>query len=546
MKNMIRNMRLSRKLSVAPATVAIFMVLLGIVAYGGLAKQNAALDDIFHNRFQRYQNSAVIVKDIASVHANIYKVISWANAKYEASKIDDLGKEQIEVLKRTGEIVQKSLQEKGITDEERKAYQEVSTNFAGYLESGSSAIDLASTDLNTATMFMDTADNKFKILYKSLQDLLQLEEKLSKSRYESSVRDYQYVIVIFGIVLITAFVLAIAVSILINRMIAHQIKETILITRKVAEGDLTGEIEVLSSDEIGQLAETMKNMVARLRSVIGETKSAANSVAAAGDHLSASSKQMSQGMLVQSGKASQIAAASEEMSQTILDMARNSAQMAGSASEAADMAKKGHDIVSRSVGEVNAIAQTVNESSGLMASLGERSRQIGDIVGAIKDIADQTNLLALNAAIEAARAGDQGRGFAVVADEVRKLAERTTKATSEIGEMIGAIQTEVERAVDSMADGTKRVESGVSFVGQAGDALGSIVGSIESLQTLVQQVASATEEMSTTAETISGDIASIADVAKQTSTESDQMVYSANDLTKLSSGLQGVVSQFKI
>jgi methyl-accepting chemotaxis protein len=546
MKNMIRNMRLSRKLSVAPATVAIFMVLLGIVAYGGLAKQNAALDDIFHNRFQRYQNSAVIVKDIASVHANIYKVISWANAKYEASKIDDLGKEQIEVLKRTGEIVQKSLQEKGITDEERKAYQEVSTNFAGYLESGSSAIDLASTDLNTATMFMDTADNKFKILYKSLQDLLQLEEKLSKSRYESSVRDYQYVIVIFGIVLITAFVLAIAVSILINRMIAHQIKETILITRKVAEGDLTGEIEVLSSDEIGQLAETMKNMVARLRSVIGETKSAANSVASAGDHLSASSKQMSQGMLVQSGKASQIAAASEEMSQTILDMARNSAQMAGSASEAADMAKKGHDIVSRSVGEVNAIAQTVNESSGLMASLGERSRQIGDIVGAIKDIADQTNLLALNAAIEAARAGDQGRGFAVVADEVRKLAERTTKATSEIGEMIGAIQTEVERAVDSMADGTKRVESGVSFVGQAGDALGSIVGSIESLQTLVQQVASATEEMSTTAETISGDIASIADVAKQTSTESDQMVYSANDLTKLSSGLQGVVSQFKI
>jgi methyl-accepting chemotaxis protein len=546
MKNMIRNMRLSRKLSVAPATVAIFMVLLGIVAYGGLAKQNAALDDIFHNRFQRYQNSAVIVKDIASVHANIYKVISWANAKYEASKIDDLGKEQIEVLKRTGEIVQKSLQEKGITDEERKAYQEVSTNFAGYLESGSSAIDLASTDLNTATMFMDTADNKFKILYKSLQDLLQLEEKLSKSRYESSVRDYQYVIVIFGIVLITAFVLAIAVSILINRMIAHQIKETILITRKVAEGDLTGEIEVLSSDEIGQLSETMKNMVARLRSVIGETKSAANSVAAAGDHLSASSKQMSQGMLVQSGKASQIAAASEEMSQTILDMARNSAQMAGSASEAADMAKKGHDIVSRSVGEVNAIAQTVNESSGLMASLGERSRQIGDIVGAIKDIADQTNLLALNAAIEAARAGDQGRGFAVVADEVRKLAERTTKATSEIGEMIGAIQTEVERAVDSMADGTKRVESGVSFVGQAGDALGSIVGSIESLQTLVQQVASATEEMSTTAETISGDIASIADVAKQTSTESDQMVYSANDLTKLSSGLQGVVSQFKI
>lgn len=546
MKNMLRNLRLSRKLLVAPATVAIFMLLLGVVSYLGLLKQSTALDDIFHNRFQRYQISATIVKDLASVHANIYKIISWANAKYDEKKIDALGRTQMEILGKTEQAIQKNLQEKGITDEEKKAYQAVSVSYAAYKEAGSSAIDLAGSDLNMATMYMETADNKFQILFKSMQDLLQIEEKLAQIRYAASVRGYQSTLVIFSIVLILAVILAIAVSTLINRMIGHQISETIAATKRVAEGDLTGEIEVLSTDELGQLSEAMKTMVATLRAAIGETASAASNIASAGQHLSASSGQMSRGMALQSEKATQIATSSEEMSQTIIDIAKNSSHMAGSASEAADMAKKGHDIVSRSIGEVNAIAQTVNESSSLMASLGMRSQQIGDIVGVIKDIADQTNLLALNAAIEAARAGEQGRGFAVVADEVRKLAERTTKATSEIGQMIGAIQGEVEKAVTNMADGTRRVESGVSFVSQAGDSLKSIVHSIESLQSLVQQVASATEEMSTTSEMISGDITAVADVARQTSSESDRITHSSEDLAKLSSDLQRVVRQFKL
>ncbi len=164
----------------------------------------------------------------------------------------------------------------------------------------------------------------------------------------------------------------------------------------------------------------------------------------------------------------------------------------------------------------------------------------------INDIADQTNLLALNAAIEAARAGEQGRGFAVVADEVRKLAERTGKATSEIGEMIGSIQTEVDSAITAMKETSGKVEAGLKFSTEAGQQLQGIVSSVEGLQSMVQQIASATEEMSSTSEAISGDIQAIAAGAGEISNGSGQIAQSSSELARLSGELKSIVDQFRV
>jgi len=317
------------------------------------------------------------------------------------------------------------------------------------------------------------------------------------------------------------------------------------IVQKVADGDL--HITIDYNEKYGNsLLANMKIMVEKLKKVLGDVKSTADNLASASQELSASAEQMSRGVSEQSGRASQIATASTEMSQTIVDVAKNSSNIASSASDTVQVADNGREIVTKSVEEVKAIAETVNESAKLVSSLGERSKQIGDIVSVIKDIADQTNLLALNAAIEAARAGEQGRGFAVVADEVRKLAERTAKATSEISGMIKSIQEEMDQAVVSMKDGTKRVESGVEFSAQAGEALQKIVGSVSELQTMVQQIATATEEMSTASEQISGDIDTIANVSKETSVSSDEISKASSDLAHLAGNLQSVVGLFKV
>jgi methyl-accepting chemotaxis protein len=317
------------------------------------------------------------------------------------------------------------------------------------------------------------------------------------------------------------------------------------IVQKVADGDLLITIDCNEKHGDSLLAH-MKVMVEKMKKLLGDVKSTADNLASASYELSASAEQMSRGVSEQSGRASQIATASTEMSQTIVDVAKNSSNIASSSSDTVQVADGGKEIVMRSIEEVKAIAETVTESAKMISSLGERSKQIGEIVNVIKDIADQTNLLALNAAIEAARAGEQGRGFAVVADEVRKLAERTAKATSEIGDMIRSIQEEMDKAVISMEDGTKRVESGVEFSAQAGDALRKIVDSVGELQTMVQQIAAATEEMSTASEQISGDIETIAHVSKETSVSSEQIAKASSDLAHLAGNLQGVVAMFKV
>jgi len=317
------------------------------------------------------------------------------------------------------------------------------------------------------------------------------------------------------------------------------------IAGKIAEGDLTMHVERHGEEATGAFA-AMNRMTVKLKGIVTEVKSASESVASGSEELSASSEQITRNMNSQSGRAAQIATSSEELSQTVIDIAKNASNIAVSANETAAIAQKGAAVVNKSVEESKAIAVTVDHSSKVIQTLGERSKQIGDIVAVINDIADQTNLLALNAAIEAARAGEQGRGFAVVADEVRKLAERTAKATSEIGGMIGSIQSEVGNAVQAMDDTTKKVENGLKYSRDAGEQLNAIVSSVNTLQGMVQQIATATEEMSTTSEAISGDIQEIANGSRDISGGSDQIARSATELARLAGSLKVIVQQFKV
>ena len=192
------------------------------------------------------------------------------------------------------------------------------------------------------------------------------------------------------------------------------------------------------------------------------------------------------------------------------------------------------------------IAEKVQESARTLESLGVRSDQIGAIIGTIEDIADQTNLLALNAAIEAARAGEQGRGFAVVADEVRALAERTTRATKEIGVMIKAIQSETKNAVTAMEQGVKQVEYGTVEAAKSGQALQGIMEQINAVAMQVNQIATAAEEQTATTSEISNNMMKITQVVHQSSQGAHESASAAAQLNGNAEELQRLVRQFKL
>jgi methyl-accepting chemotaxis protein len=278
------------------------------------------------------------------------------------------------------------------------------------------------------------------------------------------------------------------------------------------EGDLTKRLDDSTKDELAEISKYFNLFIEKLRGIISNISQTSNQVATASSQLHATAEHIATGAEEVAAQAATVATAGEEMSATAGDIAQNCQMAAEGAQRASQSASDGADVVERTVAVMGQIAEKVQESARTVESLGERSDQIGAIIGTIEDIADQTNLLALNAAIEAARAGEQGRGFAVVADEVRALAERTTRATKEISEMIKAIQKETRGAVTAMEQGVQQVENGTIEAARSGQALQDILAQINDVAMQVNQIATAAEEQTATTGEISSNMMQITDV----------------------------------
>jgi methyl-accepting chemotaxis protein len=312
------------------------------------------------------------------------------------------------------------------------------------------------------------------------------------------------------------------------------------------EGDLTKKIIVRTNDEFGLLADEINSLVDKIRGIISQIAQTSEQVSTSAVQLQSNAEQMATGAEEVAAQAETVATAGEEMSATSGDIAQNCQMASEGSQQASAAAVSGARVVDETIAVMNNIAGRVRSSAKAVESLGNRSDQIGEIVGTIEDIADQTNLLALNAAIEAARAGEQGRGFAVVADEVRALAERTTRATREIGEMIKAIQQETKGAVIAMEEGVNEVARGSEKAADSGRALEQILQQINDVNAQIHQVATAAEEQTATTSEISSNMQQITEVVAQTSRGAQESAAAANRLSTLADDLQRIVSQFKV
>lgn len=311
-------------------------------------------------------------------------------------------------------------------------------------------------------------------------------------------------------------------------------------------GDLTRRLHVEREDETGSLATSFNRFLDNLKDIVIRINQNAIEVASSADQLNSTSATIAGGTERAASQSTSVAIACEEMAATSAEIAQNCIRTVEISNRATQTALNGSEVVSHAVQSIQRIAVKVQSSAKTVESLGTRSEQIGNIVGTIEDIADQTNLLALNAAIEAARAGEQGRGFAVVADEVRALAERTTKATREIGEMIKSIQKETKSAVSAMEEGVQEVERGTEDAARSGKALEEILEQVGDVTSQINQIATAAEQQTATTNEISKSMHEITDVVSSASHSSQDTAASANQLAKMAEELRKIVAQFRI
>lgn len=543
---MFNNMKLTTKLLLTPAIVILFMLISGAFSYWGLTAQNNTMHDMYNVRFANYRACVQTLEDLQGVQTDLYKLIGWVSAKYDDKKIAALAQEQIVILKKAEEAVKAGMASPQSNAEEKKYYQDTRKILLEYQQTAKDLIDMLQADLNAATMYMNLADERFSALNKCLKTLIQYETRLNEGNFAAAVSAYHSVLTIFFCILFAAIIISVIASLAVNRAVLSPVKSLVAVIGSFASGDLTKRITVGSNDEIGQMAHYFNGFADKLQGTITKIMLHADHVATSASQMLGTATQMATAAEEVAAQAGTAAVAGEEMAATSGDIARNCQLAADGSKQATEAARSGVQVVGQTVTVMNRIADRVSASAATVESLGARSDQIGTIIETIEDIADQTNLLALNAAIEAARAGEQGRGFAVVADEVRALAERTTKATREIGEMIKSVQKETKVAVVTMEEGVKEVQRGTAEAGKSGAALQQILDQISSVGMQISQIATAAEEQTATTCEISNNMQQITDVVQQTSRGSQESSASAQKLSGMARELQSLVAQFKV
>jgi methyl-accepting chemotaxis protein len=320
-------------------------------------------------------------------------------------------------------------------------------------------------------------------------------------------------------------------AVLIARSVVRPLEDTRRVLRDIAQGDLTLRVDDTRSDEIGDMARALNEMLRHLAAAMSAIGQSSTALASSSEEMSAVSHQMSATAEETATQSNVVSAAAEQVTHNLQTVATATEEMSASVQEIAKNANEAAWVASSAV-------RTAETTNATVAKLGESSAEIGQVIKVITSIAQQTNLLALNATIEAARAGEAGKGFAVVANEVKELAKDTAKATEDISQKIEAIQGDTKGAVDAISQIS-------SIIAQINDISSTIASAVEEQTATTNEIARNVQEAARGGSQVAENIVAVAQAAKSTTEGANGTQTASGELSRMAAELHKIVSKFK-
>lgn len=564
------HMPISRKLFVVFSAICLFMGAVGALGLYHLSKLNEEIRSMYTERFIPVIQLTEINKAISE---NTVILMNAASIDQSPDVLEKSIKGNLDKAKQNLELYSKN----PLTKEEKNLLSSLQTLLMAYENNMKDSIELAKNkNKNALILRLNGSVTQKKALEDTINYLVEIQNKASGELYATAEKQFlqsrNFTIGIITVGIVLAIIFATVLTRLICRPI-NQVKSR-LEDMSRAGGDLTGRIEVLSKDEVGQLSSEFNSMLESISNIIKEVLEQSKLVAdtshelakkavltsKASEQITFAVRQIAAGADTQVQSITATSVSMNQMSAGVQQISANSQEVASTAKYATEIAHNGRNIIDRSMDKIETVTTTVMQSAEMMLHLGDRSKAIGNIVDVITGIANQTNLLSLNAAIEAARAGEHGRGFAIVANEVRKLAVESGQAAKQIAELIKEIQTETSKVSQFMVTGTTDVQEGLAAAKEASHSFQQIHEAIEIVTKQISEVSVATEQMVAGTEDVLHSVQTIVKVAEEATSETgkvqnvseesrsliDEIVTSAESMSQIAQNLHGLVGKFKV
>ena len=341
-----------------------------------------------------------------------------------------------------------------------------------------------------------------------------------------------------------AFLLLIAVMTI--RSIVNPVKAIEQAMQKAASGDISSEVPVTSTDELGKMAGQFNIMLRHLNNMVNTLTDSSQQLHSTAEALSTLAVKTDLGVQEQARELETVASSIEEMTCAIREIEVQTTQASHTTHDFRETVQDSSKLVQTCIASINSVSKQVDETVNAINALEKGTSAIGEVLNVISGISDQTNLLALNAAIEAARAGEAGRGFAVVADEVRNLAYSTQNSTKEIQTMIDKLQTLTSDAVNAMESGKGKTQQAVNIAKETGSNLEQIVELVDQVNQMNMQIAASTTEQAAVAEDVGQSVVRIHDISQDTYEGSKITLENSKSVKALADSVKAQLSAFKV